>query len=156
MKPGDRIQDLPGFNLSVKTADGTTTTLASYIGTKPCVVFFYPKAGTTVCTKEACKFRDEYSVFTSAGAEVVGISSDKPDALAEFVKSQRLNFPLLSDEGSKLRKGLKVKGDLFGLMPGRVRYVFDKTGTCVLSFHSVLNAQKHVSEAIAAIKALTA
>lgn len=56
------------------------------------------------------QFRDEYSVFTSAGAEVVGISSDKPDALAEFVKSQRLNFPLLSDEGSKLRKGLKVKG----------------------------------------------
>lgn len=34
--------------------------------------------------------------------------------------------------------------------------MFDKTGTCVLSFHSVLNAQKHVSEAIAAIKALTA
>lgn len=56
------------------------------------------------------QFRDEYSVFTSAGAEVVGISSDKPDALAKFVKSQRLNFPLLSDEGSKLRKGLKVKG----------------------------------------------
>lgn len=47
-------------------------------------------------------------------------------------------------------------GDLFGLMPGRVTYVFDKTGTCVLSFHSALNAQKHVNEAIAAIKALPA
>ena len=56
------------------------------------------------------QFRDEYSVFTQAGAEVVGISNDQPEALLEFAKSQRLNFPLLSDEGGKLRKGLKVKG----------------------------------------------
>ena len=56
------------------------------------------------------QFRDEYSVFAQAGAEVVGISSDKPEALVEFANSQRLNFPLLSDEGGKLRKGLKIKG----------------------------------------------
>lgn len=62
---------------------------------------------TTTC---GLQFRDEYSVFTQAGAEVVGISNDQPDALREFAKSQRLNFPLLSDEGGKLRKGLKVKG----------------------------------------------
>ena len=49
-------------------------------------------------------------MFTQAGAEVVGISNDQPEALIEFVKSQRLNFPLLSDEGGKLRKALKVKG----------------------------------------------
>ena len=49
-------------------------------------------------------------MFTQAGAEVVGVSNDQPEALIEFAKSQRLNFPLLSDEGGKLRKGLKVKG----------------------------------------------
>ena len=49
-------------------------------------------------------------MFTQAGAEVVGISNDQPEALVEFATSQRLNFPLLSDEGGKLRKGLKVKG----------------------------------------------
>lgn len=41
---------------------------------------------------------------------MVGVSNDQPEALVEFAKSQRLNFPLLSDEGGKLRKGLKVKG----------------------------------------------
>lgn len=64
-------------------------------------------SSTTAC---GLQFRDEYSVFTQAGAEVVGVSNDQPEALVEFVKSQRLKFPLLSDEGGKLRKGLKVKG----------------------------------------------
>ena len=57
------------------------------------------------------QFRDEYSVFVNAGASVVGISSDSPEALVEFSHAQKLNFPLLSDQDAKLRKGLKVKGD---------------------------------------------
>ena len=53
------------------------------------------RAATPGCTKEACKFRDEYSVFKDAGAEVLGISGDSPDSNAAFAKAQRLNFPLL-------------------------------------------------------------
>ena len=83
------------------------------------MLFFYPKASTPGCTKEACKFRDEYSVFKDAGAVVLGISSDAPEANAEFAKAQRLPFPLLSDTGGEVRKALGVKGDLFGLVPGR-------------------------------------
>lgn len=41
----------------VKKSDGATTSLSAFVGEKPCVVFFYPKAGTPVCTKEACKAR---------------------------------------------------------------------------------------------------
>ena len=55
----------------------------------------------------------------SAGAEVLGISGDSPEANAAFAKAQRLPFPLLSDEGNALRKDLGIKGDLFGLIPGR-------------------------------------
>lgn len=47
-------------------------------------------------------------------------------------------------------------GDLLGLMPGRVTFVFNQTGLCVLSFNSALNANKHVEQAIAAIKSLAA
>ena len=54
-----------------------------------------------------------------AGAEVLGISSDAPEANAAFAKAQRLPFPLLSDTGSEVRKALGIKGDLFGLVPGR-------------------------------------
>jgi peroxiredoxin Q/BCP len=81
--------------------------------------FLLEQAATPGCTKEACKFRDEYSVFKDAGAEVLGISSDSPDANAAFAKAQRLPFPLLSDEDSAFRKALGVKNDLFGLLPGR-------------------------------------
>lgn len=74
-------------------------------------------SSTTAC---GLQFRDEYSVFTQAGAEVVGVSNDQPEALVEFAKSQRLNFPLLSDEGGKLRKGLKVKGAADATLPKQI------------------------------------
>lgn len=54
-----------------------------------------------------------------AGAEVLGISGDSPEANAAFAKAQRLPFPLLSDEGNAFRKDLGIKGDMFGLIPGR-------------------------------------
>ena len=50
---------------------------------------------------------------------MLGISSDAPEANAQFAKAQRLPFPLLSDTGSEVRKALGVSGDLFGLLPGR-------------------------------------
>ena len=45
-----------------------------------------------------------------------------------------------------------IKGDLLGLLPGRQTYVFDASGKCVLSFNDQLNAEKHVEEALAALK----
>jgi peroxiredoxin Q/BCP len=53
---------------------------------------------------QACKFRDEYSKFTDAGAQVFGISSDSPEDNKAFATAQRLPFPLLSDPSSILRK----------------------------------------------------
>ena len=55
---------------------------------------------------------------------------------------------------SDAQKLIPDAGDLLGLIPGRVTYVFDKTGKCVLSFNSALNANKHVEEALAAVKNL--
>ena len=103
----------------IKTSDGKEVSLDQFKGQKAVVLFFFPKAATPGCTKEACKFRDEYSVFKEAGAEVLGISGDTPEANAAFVKAQRLPFPLLSDEDNAFRKTLGVKGNLLGLIPGR-------------------------------------
>lgn len=61
------------------------------------VVYFYPKASTPGCTTEACDFRDSLAGWRAAGYEVVGISPDKPAALARFAEKQSLPFPLLSD-----------------------------------------------------------
>ncbi|GFR51781.1 hypothetical protein Agub_g14238, partial [Astrephomene gubernaculifera] len=130
----DKLENYPDYYRVLRTSQGGSVSLAAFRGKQPLVLFFYPKAATPGCTKEACSFRDEYSRFTSAGAAVFGISSDSPEENAAFAAAQRLPFPLLSDAGAILRKSFGVKSDLLGLLPGRQTYVFDTEGRCVLSF----------------------
>lgn len=66
------------------------------------VLFFYPKASTPGCTKQACAFRDSIGKIRALNAEVYGISSDTVKAQADFHKEQSLNFKLLADEGGKV------------------------------------------------------
>ncbi|QPK80595.1 peroxiredoxin [Schaalia sp. ZJ405] len=61
------------------------------------VVYFYPKASTPGCTKEACDFRDSLNSFAGAGYSVVGVSADSMESLEKFASKQSLNFPLVSD-----------------------------------------------------------
>ena len=61
------------------------------------IVYFYPKASTPGCTKEACDFRDHFNSFKAQGYEVVGVSADSMKALENFAQKQSLNFPLASD-----------------------------------------------------------
>jgi len=151
MKVGEKLQDSAEYYRVLKTSEGKTLSLASLAG-KPLVLFFYPKAATPGCTKEVCKFRDEYEAFQKAGAVVYGISGDSPEANKAFATAQRVPFPLFTDPSSILRKTFGIKGDLLGLLPGRQTYVFDASGKCVLSFNDQLNAEKHVEEALAALK----
>jgi peroxiredoxin Q/BCP len=152
MKVGESLKDSAEYYRVLKTSKGDTVTLASFEG-KPLVLFFYPKAATPGCTKEACKFRDEYEAFVKAGAQVFGISSDAPAENKAFADAQRLPFPLLSDPSSIMRKTFGIKGDLLGLLPGRQTFVFNAAGKCVLSFNDQMNAEKHVEEALKALKA---
>ena len=75
---------------------GNTVSLADYAGQRV-LVYFYPRANTPGCTKEACDFRDSLEQLNDLNLDVVGISPDKPEALAKFRADHELNFPLLSD-----------------------------------------------------------
>lgn len=66
------------------------------------VLYFYPKAGTPGCTKQACAFRDSIQKIRDLGAEVYGISSDTVENQAQFHKEHRLNFDLLADADAKI------------------------------------------------------
>ncbi len=138
---GDKI---PEFSL--KDQDGNAFSIASLIGKKVLVVYFYPKDYTPGCTKEACSFRDSYEEFKTLGAEVIGISDDSVSRHLKFSKSYKLPFILLSDSGNKVRKRFGVPSNLFGLIPGRVTYVVDKNGIVVLVFDS-MNASMHIKKA---------
>jgi peroxiredoxin Q/BCP len=75
------------------------------------IVFFYPKAMTSGCTREACDFRDEVAAFEKKDAAVLGVSKDAPAAQKRFKEKYRLPFPLLSDESLEVHKAWGVWGE---------------------------------------------
>ncbi|MDB4977354.1 MAG: alkyl hydroperoxide reductase [Myxococcaceae bacterium] len=139
----------PDFTLNDQ--DGKPVSLSSFRGQKSVVVYFYPKDDTPGCTAEACSFRDQFTEFTDAGAEVIGISSDSEASHKKFAEKYRLPFSLLSDKGGSVRSAYGVP-PTFGLLPGRVTFVIDKEGIVKLAFNSQINASKHVAESLAVIK----
>jgi peroxiredoxin Q/BCP len=143
-----------GDSLPDVTLEGETgpVRLRDRLG-KALVVYFYPKDETYGCTREACSFRDQYEDFTSAGADVIGISRDDAAAHASFKQHHGLPFTLLTDPGGKVAASWGVKG--FGPLPGRVTFVFDRSGTCRHRFDSQLRFGKHVDEALAIVRQLT-
>lgn len=79
-----------------KTHEGKDFDLKSRKG-QWTVLYFYPKAGTPGCTKQACAFRDNIEKIRAQGADVYGISADTVAEQAEFHKTHHLNFNLLAD-----------------------------------------------------------
>jgi peroxiredoxin Q/BCP len=83
-------------DLTLPTSDGGEYALADHRG-RSVVVYFYPAAATPGCTKEACDFRDSLASLQGAGYDVVGVSPDAPEKLAQFAADEALTFPLASD-----------------------------------------------------------
>ena len=147
LKTGDII---PHFIL--KDQHGNDFDIAKLVGKTPFVLYFYPKDHTPGCTAEACSFRDSYEDFKDLGAEVIGISSDSEDSHRKFVSEHRLPFTLLSDPEQKVSKLFGIKNYMFGLIPGRETYVFDKEGKVMMVFNSV-KASGHIEKALSVLKA---
>jgi peroxiredoxin Q/BCP len=141
----------PDFTLPSQM--GNNVTLSEYLGKKNVVLYFYPKDESRGCTKEACKFRDRYDVFTSLGAEVLGVSSDTLEAHKSFATHHGLPFLLLSDEDGKVRELYGIPSSI-GIIPGRVTYVIDKKGIVRHIFSSQFRPEKHIEEALKILEEL--
>jgi len=79
------------------------------------VLYFYPKADTPGCTKQACAFRDAIKVIRELDAEVYGVSTDSVADLAAFHKKHSLNFDLLSDTSKKIVDAYGTRMPLIGI-----------------------------------------
>ncbi|HEY4651678.1 MAG TPA: peroxiredoxin [Pontibacter sp.] len=141
----------PDFELL--RADGGLFRLSEQLQEKHVVLYFYPKDNTPGCTKQACEFRDQYEVFQEHGAEVVGISSDSTGSHEQFEQSHRLPFVLLSDQGGRVRNLYGVPRK-FGIIPGRVTYVIDRSGTVRYIFNSMTKPLEHVKNALEVLQQL--
>ena len=92
------------------TDDGGTVTLSDFKG-KNLVLFFYPKANTSGCTKEAIAFSALKSSFTKANTAVIGVSADSVKAQDAFKKKHDLKTPLASDETHQMLESYGVWGE---------------------------------------------
>ena len=96
LHPGDKA---PAFALPCD--GGGTVSLKDYAG-KKLVLYFYPKADTPGCTKEAIAFSKLKSAFARAGTEILGVSADPVPAQDKFKAKHKLSIALASDETHKM------------------------------------------------------
>jgi thioredoxin-dependent peroxiredoxin len=132
---------------------GGEVSLSDYRGKKNVVLFFYPKDDSPGCTVEACTFRDAYEEFVTAGAEVIGISSESIDSKRAFAQKHNLPMQFVSDAGGKVRATYGVKSTL-GILPGRETFIIDKEGVVRHVFRSQIRVKNHVAESLAVLHSL--
>lgn len=88
--------------------DGQAFSFADLYAKGPALVYFYPKADTPGCTKQACNLRDSFADLESEGLQVVGVSLDKPAAQKAFKEKYQLPFVLIADENKNVAEAFGV------------------------------------------------
>ncbi len=149
LKEGDSAPDI-----SLNTDAGQPFTLSSLRG-KNVVLYFYPKADTPGCTKEACQFKDTSEKFTKANTVIVGVSPDTSAAQAKFKSKFALPFTLLADTDHKAAEEYGVWGEksMYGkkyMGVDRATFVITPDGKVKKIFPKV-KVDGHVEEVLAAI-----
>jgi peroxiredoxin Q/BCP len=89
---------------------GNAVSLADYAGQK-LVVFFYPRADTPGCTREAIDFTRLKDAFAASGTAVIGVSGDTPKAQEAFRNKHQLSVPLASDEKHEMLEAYGAWGE---------------------------------------------
>ncbi len=130
--------------------NGQSVRLADYLGSVV-VVYFYPKDDTPGCTVEAQGIRDEWSGFKSAGAVVLGVSTDDNVSHRAFAAKHELPFLLLPDGDHKIAGAFGVP--VSNGYAKRVTFVIDKQGKVAKVFPQV-TPSAHSKELLAAIDEL--
>lgn len=142
----------PDFTLD--GSDGKKHSLKEFSG-KYLVLYFYPKDDTPGCTMEAKGFNKELDSIRSAGAEVVGVSSDNYESHCKFRDKYGLEFLLLSDPGHKMIEKYDSYGDkgIFGMGTFRKTYVIDRKGM-IAKIYPKVNPVGHEKDIIDFIKSV--
>ena len=151
MRVGDEV---PDFELPDQ--DGTPRRLSTLLAGGPVVLFFYPAAMTSGCTKEACHFRDLASEFAGAGVQRVGISRDDVAKQKQFADKHSFDYPLLADVDGSVAEIFGVKrgkiGERLGAPVKRWTFAIGTDRRVVAAIHSEVNMDTHADQALAALK----
>lgn len=144
LKIGDKA---PGFRL--ESTGGGFVSLEDLKG-KPFVLYFYPKDFTSVCTKQACSFRDQFEHLRELEVPVFGVSRDNLDTHARFKQEHQLPFELLADVDGSVAKAYKARIPLVGVNK-RVTYLVDAEQAIAAVHDELLGDESHVAAVLAAL-----
>ena len=145
----------PGFRLP--RDGGQAVSLADFSGRK-LVLFFYPRADTPGCTKEAIDFTRLQSKFAESQTAVLGVSADPPKAQEAFRDKHELSIPLVSDEQHEMLEAYGVWGEKS--MYGKTFHGILRTTVLIGTNGRILRIWRHVrvdghaDEVLAAVRAL--
>jgi peroxiredoxin Q/BCP len=98
----------PAPEVSGIDQDGATVSFADVYKKGITLVYFYPKADTPGCTKEACSLRDSFASLSGRGLQVLGVSEDQPGAQKKFQAKYNLPFTLIADHDGAVAKAFGV------------------------------------------------
>lgn len=145
----------PAF--SMPASGGRQVTLEGLKG-KPFLLYFYPKADTPGCTKQACGIQEALPQLGRLGLTVIGVSPDKLPPIEKFAKKFNLEFPLASDEDHAVAEayGTWVEKSMYGkkyMGMERSSFLVDATGTVVKVWRKV-KPEAHAAEVLKAAAAL--
>jgi peroxiredoxin Q/BCP len=144
----------PAPDFELPNQDGEPVSLSDHDG-QYVVVYFYPRADTPGCTKEACSFRDRWSDYEDRDVPVFGISDDPVEDLQDFAQKYDLPFDLLSDDGGDVAAAYDSWGerDIMGdvmEVTFRNTYVVGPDGDIVAAFEGV-DPEDHADEVLAVV-----
>lgn len=142
-------QTAPDFSLP--STNGNLFTLSKDMLNKPCILYFYPKDFTSACTKEACEFRDTFSVFRDLQVEVIGISRDDIKTHLSFKQQYKLPFELLADIKGEAADLYKVSLPIIKFTR-RVTFLLDEKHHIAAVYTDLFNAGKHIKTMIEVVK----
>ncbi len=117
-------------NFSLMDAAGKIYNLSDFRG-KKLALYFYPKAGTRYCTREARSLRDKFTTLEEKGITIVGISGDSRKELKNFSARYNLPFLLLSDPNQSVIKAYDAKGLFFKIFNKRKTFLINEQGIIV-------------------------
>ena len=131
----------PAPDFALPDQDGNPVSLSDFAG-RTVVVYFYPRADTPGCTKEACGFRDALPRYDAARVAVLGVSPDPLKDVTKFAGKFGLNFPLLADADHAVceRYGVWREKSMYGrkfMGVARTTFVVAPDGTILHVFENV-------------------
>ena len=129
----------PFPTFTMQAHDGTTVRSDDIAGT-PFLIYYYPKADTPGCTREACELRDSWSDLEAAGLTVFGVSYDCPEDNRTFAQKYALPFLLLSDTDKALAEAVGATRLLLPF-PKRISYLVGDDGKVLKAYPSVKPAE---------------